>query len=175
MNAQLTPQVRVALAQFMSYITSFWIERVGPERFSVCGDGRRTNNNVESWHRRLNQVMGGAHLNFWEFVGEYHFILLSYCFPTLISFILDKLQIIGNLAVRDYLSLAAGRNIRDARRQMYQRRDRQISSATTMLLSNRMSILDFLRLGALFFDPEQGVTYAPEPGHVLGDEFEVIS
>ena len=36
----------------------------------ACGDARRTNNNVESWHRRLNQIMGGAHLNFWEFVGK---------------------------------------------------------------------------------------------------------
>ena len=70
LNSQCPTHVKIALAQFLAYVKSFWLERVGPNRFSVCGDARRTNNNVESWHRRLNQIMGGAHLNFWEFVGK---------------------------------------------------------------------------------------------------------
>lgn len=68
---QLTPQIRVALAQFMAYFRSFWLEVVGPDRFCVFDAARRTNNDIESWHRIVNMIMGGAHLNFWEFIGKY--------------------------------------------------------------------------------------------------------
>ncbi len=63
----------------------------------------------------------------------------------------------GNLSSRDYIALAAGREVRLPRRQMNLRRDRQISNATTMLLSNQMWLLDFLHLGAFIFDPPQVV------------------
>ena len=57
------------MAQYLAYIRSFWFDRVGPQRFCVYNDVRRTNNLIEAWHRRLNEIMEVHHPNFWSFVG----------------------------------------------------------------------------------------------------------
>ena len=76
------------------------------------------------------------------------------------------------MSTRDYTGLAAGRVVRLPSRRQYQRRDAQIASATAGLRTRRMSMLDFLRLGARFFDPVTNVDHEQQQID-LGDETEV--
>lgn len=63
-------QVRLSVAQFLGYIRTFWLDRVGAPRFSVYNQVNRTNNLIESWHRGLNEIMMVAHPGFWVFIGK---------------------------------------------------------------------------------------------------------
>jgi hypothetical protein len=63
--------VRIAMGQFLSYIRTFWLDRIGPARFSLHNQVNRTNNLIDSWHRVLNEIMMVAHPGFWRFMGEY--------------------------------------------------------------------------------------------------------
>ncbi|XP_016660058.1 uncharacterized protein LOC107883814 [Acyrthosiphon pisum] len=56
----------VLLPRFFTYMSSFWLTRKGPECFSVYGQPRRTNNNVESFHSTLQQTFQVAHPNLWK-------------------------------------------------------------------------------------------------------------
>ncbi len=64
------PETRVQLRQFVAYVRSFWLERIGPERFCVNRDANRTNKLLEAQHRLLNAIVGEAHPSPWLFVGK---------------------------------------------------------------------------------------------------------
>lgn len=71
-NVDLPQPTSAALQIFLQYIREFWLNRIGPERFSVYNEPRRTNNDMESFHHRLNQAFGGqAHGGFFPFVGKW--------------------------------------------------------------------------------------------------------
>lgn len=55
----------------LAYVLNTWIRTVTPEVFSVFGLIRRTNNNVEAFHKRLQHAMGVEHPNIWHFTGKY--------------------------------------------------------------------------------------------------------
>ena len=44
-----------AVENFFDYTQRFWFNRIGPIRFCVQGDPRRTNNHLESFYRKLNK------------------------------------------------------------------------------------------------------------------------
>jgi hypothetical protein len=67
----LPPNLRVPVSQFVAYVRSFWLERIGPERFCVFRHVNRTNNFLEAWHRILNALVGFAHPNLWVFLGKF--------------------------------------------------------------------------------------------------------
>lgn len=48
------------------YMQNYWFATVTPERFCVQGHSRRTNNEVEAFHRWFN---ARYHQNFWTFIG----------------------------------------------------------------------------------------------------------
>ncbi|XP_046685673.1 uncharacterized protein LOC124371386 [Homalodisca vitripennis] len=55
------------LAVFLNYVHRVWITGVGVESFSVYKQRRRTNNDMESYHRKLRDTMNTAHPNVWVF------------------------------------------------------------------------------------------------------------
>ncbi|XP_050430408.1 uncharacterized protein LOC126839253 isoform X2 [Adelges cooleyi] len=59
----------VLLPRFFTYFTSYWLTRKGAECFSVHGQPRRTNNNVESFHSTLKQTFQVTHPNLWKMLG----------------------------------------------------------------------------------------------------------
>ena len=71
---------QVLIAQYLAYIQTFWIERVGPDRLSVALSTNRTNNFVESWHHMLSCTMMGSHLNFWDFLSQCPTIFLMHSY-----------------------------------------------------------------------------------------------
>lgn len=68
--AQQFPQIHIMIEGFLNnYIFGFWIEKIGPERFSVFGEEHRTNNILESFHSTLLRQMG-THHNIWDFLRK---------------------------------------------------------------------------------------------------------
>ncbi|XP_030753127.1 uncharacterized protein LOC115880139 [Sitophilus oryzae] len=51
----------------LKYVKNFWIGRITPERFSVFQQRHRTNNVMESYHRRLNSKVV-RHPNVWDLI-----------------------------------------------------------------------------------------------------------
>lgn len=64
----ISPENDVVLQPFIRYIRTQWLQRVTPAKISVYGLSRRTNNNLESAHRRMYDRMR-HHPNIWEFIG----------------------------------------------------------------------------------------------------------
>ncbi|KAF0707763.1 MULE domain-containing protein, partial [Aphis craccivora] len=50
--------------------TGHWLIRTGPTVFSVYGQARRTNNNVESFHNKLKDTFQVRHPNLWKVLGH---------------------------------------------------------------------------------------------------------
>ena len=46
------------------------MEVVEHKLWNMYGVQRRTNNNLEGWHLRLNRAIGKAHVNIYEFVSK---------------------------------------------------------------------------------------------------------
>jgi hypothetical protein len=66
----LDPSARRKLLIFHeSYIINFWVRKVRPERFSVYGHTFKTNNFVESFHRRIGDRIT-FNANFFRFITE---------------------------------------------------------------------------------------------------------
>jgi hypothetical protein len=64
-------ETKAKLTQFLEYVRSFWLERIGLERFCVYRDLNRTNNVVEVQNRILYALVGVAHPTQWIFLGKY--------------------------------------------------------------------------------------------------------
>ncbi|XP_060878644.1 uncharacterized protein LOC132951000 [Metopolophium dirhodum] len=66
--ARQFPEIQIIIEHFLNnYIRGFWIEQIGPEKFSVFREDHRTNNYLESFHSTLLKQMG-AHPNIWDFL-----------------------------------------------------------------------------------------------------------
>lgn len=87
--------------------------------------------------------------------------------------ILGHLQVVGKLAVQNYRSLAAGERVQVARRRMYQERDRQIAAAISSYDDGRLTIIEFLRQAAHYFDPVDE-NHIELHGHIHQHDNEVI-
>ncbi len=55
--------------QFHDYILNFWIKRVRPERISVFGQERRTNNGLENIHSLMNKRLA-HHGNIFRLIDD---------------------------------------------------------------------------------------------------------
>lgn len=64
------------LQPFMDYVRGQWLQRVTPKIISVHGLPRRTNNNLESAHRRMYDRMR-HHPNVWEYFYLSYFIQIN--------------------------------------------------------------------------------------------------
>lgn len=74
--ARQFPEIQVIEEHFLdNYILGFWINQIGPEKFSVFGEDHRTNNNLESFHSTLLKQMG-THPNIWDFLRKLLKLLL---------------------------------------------------------------------------------------------------
>ncbi|CAI6362044.1 unnamed protein product [Macrosiphum euphorbiae] len=125
-EARHSQNVEVA-ERYISYFRNQWMERVGPESFSVHGMPRRTNNDQEIFHRHLNAIMNCPRPGIWHFTKygtKYERIQQR---PTL-----------------------------RARRQAYVQLDRKISAACERLAQRRISVKEFLfYTGHLAYDAER--------------------
>lgn len=66
---------RLILNRFLSYYERKWLRQVTPEVFSVYNIRRRTNNNLESYHKTLIDRFG-LHSNIWTFSGKNNVLFL---------------------------------------------------------------------------------------------------
>lgn len=66
----LSPAVKREMGQFCSYYDRYWLRTVTPDGFSVHGLSRRTNNIIESYHRRLQHRMA-TRPGPWDFVCKH--------------------------------------------------------------------------------------------------------
>ncbi|XP_060855532.1 uncharacterized protein LOC132933237 [Metopolophium dirhodum] len=80
----------VQLPRFFTYFSSFWVIRKGPECFSVYGQPRRTNNNIESFHSSLKQTFQVMHPNLWKMLEHLNNIMLKQ--PIVVSQLARGLQ-----------------------------------------------------------------------------------
>lgn len=62
--------VKDAFRRIFAYFHNYWMLIVTPRKFCVSGDGRQTNNEVESFHRWFNRRCDGQHQNFWKFIRK---------------------------------------------------------------------------------------------------------
>ena len=60
----------VELHALLNYFENYWMEVVDHKLWNMYGVQRRTNNNLEGWHLRLNRAIGKAHANIYEFVSK---------------------------------------------------------------------------------------------------------
>ncbi|KAG5892681.1 hypothetical protein JTB14_004878 [Gonioctena quinquepunctata] len=60
----------VNLDLLLLYISSYWLGTIGPSRLSVYGLPRRTNNNLESFHKKIKLKLRIANPNIWSFISE---------------------------------------------------------------------------------------------------------
>ncbi|CAI6375288.1 unnamed protein product [Macrosiphum euphorbiae] len=65
------------LPRFFTYFSSFWINRKGPECFSVYNQPRRTNNNIENFHSTLKQTFQVLHPNLWKVLEQLNNIMVK--------------------------------------------------------------------------------------------------
>ncbi len=68
-ESQLEPDEQNKIGHLFSYVCRFWLRRVGPAKLSVYDSRRRTNNDVESYHRNLGRRLS-IHSNVWTFLGK---------------------------------------------------------------------------------------------------------
>ena len=60
----------VELHALSNYFENYWIDVVDNKLWNMYGVQRRTNNNLEGWHLRLNRAIGKAHANIYESVSK---------------------------------------------------------------------------------------------------------
>ena len=56
------------LRAIFDYYEDYWIKTVDLSLWNMHGILRRTNNNLEGWHLRLNRAVGKSHANIYEFI-----------------------------------------------------------------------------------------------------------
>jgi hypothetical protein len=66
---------RLLRAFINTYIVGYWIKKVHPERFSVFGCRHRTNNAVESLHKKMKTNLAHGQ-------GDYNITLLNFNYLT---------------------------------------------------------------------------------------------
>jgi hypothetical protein len=142
-----------AVENFFDYTQRFWFNRIGPIRFCVQGDPRRTNNHLESFYRKLNKKMNGSHLNLWVFINMI-FSKLQYNFKIYILFhILEHLQKMDASETLDYNNARNGILIRRPRSLIDRRRQSRILQSTPKLNRMEYTIAEFLEIVAAEFEP----------------------
>uniref|UniRef100_T1JH24 MULE transposase domain-containing protein n=1 Tax=Strigamia maritima TaxID=126957 RepID=T1JH24_STRMM len=107
------------------YIERRWIRIITPERFSVFDLIRRTNNDVESFHKTLLKRIGLSHPNIWEFMVK-------------LIYIEDKTRL-------DLERADDAMRIRRAKKKVYILNNIHIINAQAKLNSGEISIDKYLR------------------------------
>lgn len=73
----LPPAEQRQLQQFRRYVASFWIQKVTPQRLSVFGLKRRSNNSVESFNATLKRKIQKAHPNIFLFIEHLNNVITA--------------------------------------------------------------------------------------------------
>ena len=66
----LKSQCSQELQPLFEYFESYWINKIEHALWNMHKVQRRTNNNLEGWHLRLNRKVGKAHANIYEFLSN---------------------------------------------------------------------------------------------------------
>ena len=166
------PEVTVAaFNRYLQYVDAFWLNSVGVQRFSVYNEPRRTNNDMESFHRRLNRAFGGlAHGGFFPFVSKWgrlitinSFLLQLTLFNSHVTFSFSAIiQQQSAAMLNDFNAAQAGMSTTAPRRRVNIQRDARLRALNLDLVQQRISIFDFLTVASNLFDPLHGA----EPNQV---------
>ena len=62
---------------FLRYYEKYWLRQVGSSRLSVFQKGKRTTNDMESFHASLKHKFKSHSPNFWEFCRKLNAVILS--------------------------------------------------------------------------------------------------
>ena len=73
----LPPVEQRQLQQFRRYVLSFWVQKVTPQRLSVFGLKRRSNNSVESFNATLKRKIQKAHPNIFFFIEQLNNVIAA--------------------------------------------------------------------------------------------------
>jgi hypothetical protein len=65
----LQPKFRKPFRQFHRYFKRYWLKKVRPERISVFGKQRRTNNGLEHLHAQMSKRLS-THSKFFKFMDD---------------------------------------------------------------------------------------------------------
>jgi hypothetical protein len=136
-----------SIEKLLSYVDSYWIGKIGPEKFSVYGDRHRTNNAVESFHRSLNRKCIGKHLDFWKFVGNLSPVVNLYTRSNLFSLYISiaELQKLEEITTRDFKAVSEkGMEIRKRPSKRDNEFNAQLENTISMLDRGLLSIKEFL-------------------------------
>ena len=172
----------------LSYMRTFWLERIGPEAFSVyrAPCNTRTNNAVESHNATLlRAVKAKVHCPIWDLIGEFLFVApkmslalrsLTLCMFNLSSALLFPEELVKDEqdTYTDYLSAVALQmtNIRSVPTANTESNHRIINEAWDLFDAGHISAIDLLwrvkyRTGAgnsfpfrSVFDKAAGAKYA---------------
>ena len=66
----ITSTEKSLFSKFKKYILRFWLNQIGPEKLSVFGVRRKTNNNLESFHAILRKKIKQPNPNFYLFLEQ---------------------------------------------------------------------------------------------------------
>jgi hypothetical protein len=141
---------REKVEKIFRYVNVFWFGTVGPDRFSVFEAERRTNNDVESFHRWLNSRCANTRQNFWSFVSKQ--ISASDSISSNVKILSVSTEIIQkNVTIQKMdFDLASQTIIRRRPKTAVLRRNRDILDAMQSLSSGQLEIYEFLEITSSF-------------------------
>ncbi|EFX65988.1 hypothetical protein DAPPUDRAFT_332659 [Daphnia pulex] len=132
---QETPKVKRAINQLYAYWTSYWLETIGPKRFSCYGRSNRTSNLAEAWHRWFNAKCIHAYLNPYDFD--------------------DELKDTEESKRRDYQAAARGLQVGRQTSAKQRSCDRRFAEDARQFAAGNISLRDFLERSRPVFQIRQ--------------------
>ncbi len=123
-SSSLSHHEKRYLAEFKRYINTYWMQGVGPHVISVAHSSRRTNNEVESFNRLLNQRARVTH-------------------PATFSYA----RVVANELAKtetDILSMVIGNPVRRDPKNMFSSKNAKLFRWQQMVERNTLNPMDFL-------------------------------
>ena len=118
---------QAAVRKLKRYMNKHWIRKVRPDRLSVFGMKRRTNNEQESFHRwlRVQVPPVSVKANFWSFLG-------------LFNDLVDEVKL-------DYQRLSKGLQIKRDRSKQRLEEESRLEGLQSLLKDGKLDPLEYLR------------------------------
>ena len=69
--ATLTAGADQRLVPLFDYFQDQWLVRTPVPMWNQYQESKRTNNDLEGWHRRFSQVVSKHHANIWQLIGAF--------------------------------------------------------------------------------------------------------
>ena len=151
-NTTLPPGARPGFRRFHLYVKTYWIRRVRPERISVFGMKRRTNNGLENLHGQFSRYLV-KHANIFKFVEG---VRVNVWYPSVI-----RIQQEEDGVLRAKMP-----------KKRQREREEKIIHWRSMYLGNRISLDRYhLKMAEMYHSYDHKLRL-PEEGHLLFTDVE---